>query len=315
MICISDSTMMAFDPTIKDNASFTSRSSSTHSTVQHSIKTPPRQLRRVKTMTQITRWVSKRISRSSLVDSISENALSEKNLNDLNMATIQSECDDSSTRDHQRAEKSLPVNAQAKVIETIQEDVEETRPEGDLEQVRELRLRKSYAAFCEEFTLSGSRQARRTFDILMGLKENTETDGLMEGGQSEPTLNDTAKPMYASDICPERSLQDSRMTTQTKEPPIHTAMLPANRKTPDMKAPQQLEMLLPDIVAPRMDTQLSSIPHPRPPPQIMTPSVYKEMQRATRERKRARRQRLWEPVRSFFSKSLPLRGHRCEIES
>lgn len=266
-------------------------------------------------MTQITRWVSKQISRSSLVDSTSGNELSEKNLNDLNMAAIQSECDDSSPVDHPRTEKSLPVTAQAKVIETIQEDVEKTRPEGDLEQLRELRLRKSYAAFCEEFTVSGPRQPMRPFDISMGLKENTETDRLMEGGQSELSWNDNAKPMDASDICLEQSLQNSRNRTQTKEPPIHIPLLPVNLKTPDMKTPQQLEMLLPDTVAPHMDAQIASSPHSRPPPQIMTPSVYKEMQRFTRERKRARRSRFWEPFRSLFSKSLPLRGHRCEIES
>jgi hypothetical protein len=63
-----------------------------------------------------------------------------------------------------------------------------------------------------------------------------------------------------------------------------------------------------------LEPQLPTTCYLRPPSPIMTPSVYKELQRATREKKQAQRTKLFGPFRALFLKAQPLRGQRCNVE-
>jgi hypothetical protein len=56
-----------------------------------------------------------------------------------------------------------------------------------------------------------------------------------------------------------------------------------------------------------LKSQIPPTRYPYPPSAIMTPAVYEEMQRATRERKRAQKQKLLGPFRELFLKVQPLR--------
>lgn len=275
------------DHRLDDNASISSSSSSSHSPAEPSIRAHPPQIRRVKTVSQLTRWVSKRMSRSSLDVIASGNELSEKNLNDLNLATIMSVGDFAETHSSLNSAKPLLPTSPAKPIDTIQESSAETSPEQLPANAREVRLRKSYAAFCEEFTLSGPQRPKRKFDISMGMRETDEE--------------------YINDALP-------RIHTTTDSPGERRVF---ENQPIDHKAPNESTEDCATLYEGNFLTQedIPSIIYPRPPPQIMTPRVYQDMQRATRERKLARRQRILGPLRSLFSKGQPLRGHRLDIES
>lgn len=69
-----------------------------------------------------------------------------------------------------------------------------------------------------------------------------------------------------------------------------------------------------DSTSLREDDTPSTI-HPRPPPQVMTPLVYWDLQREALERKMARREKVLGRLRSLFPKGQPLRGHRVDMES
>lgn len=304
---------------IHDNACSISHSTSSFSTRPQFKQHPPRQLRRVKTMTQLTRWVTQKISRQSLKTSASGNELSEKNLNDLDMITTVVGEQDSSSAEHSSQEKPSLVPAQTKVIETIQEDLEEAESEmasrPDPETVKEIRLRRSYAAFCEEFTLSGPQQPKRKFEVSMGI------DGLEERKQFDPLKSvpcptDTGKLLERPPATATQSnseLPRRQTPTSSRESPKapeittaeHTNLSPiiSEAQTSDKKAGTR-----------SIESRIASTSHPQPPPQVLTPSIYQDMQRARQERKRVRRQKIWEPIRSLFSRSQSLRGHRVELE-
>lgn len=308
---------------ISDNASFITTSTSSFSTAQQAKQHPPRQLRRVKTMRQLTRWVSQKIARPSLNGSTCGNELSEKN---LNLVTAGDE--ESSGQDPSSPEKPSLVPDQTKAIETIKEDLEEAEPEPEpereLEKVKEIRLRRSYAAFCEEFTLSGPQQPKRRFDISMDISEGPEAEEQLDAVQSAYCPRDTGESRERPlSISMQSESQQVRPQSQTRDPARVHIMSRRSPKASDRtfagntcsSTPGhdvQVEKNNADMES--INSQIPSTTHPRPPPQVLTPSVYKEMQRARQERKRARGQKFWEPLRSLFSRSQPLRGHRVELE-
>lgn len=273
------------DHRLDDNASISSSSSSSYSTAQFSIRAHPPQIRRVKTVSQLTRWVSKRISRSSLDAIASGNELSEKNLNDLNLATIMSVDDPAET--HRSLNFVKPLLPTLPTIDTIQESSAETSPEQSPANAREVRLRQSYAAFCEEFTLSGPQRPKRKFDISMGMGETDEE----YINDARPRIDTTAE------LPTERTVFEDKLV---------------DHKAPNGSAEDFMTLYESNLLA---QEGIPSIIYPRPPPQVMTPRVYQDMQRATGERKLARRQRILGPLRSLFSKGQPLREHRLDIES
>ncbi|KAJ5216215.1 uncharacterized protein N7498_002622 [Penicillium cinerascens] len=275
------------DHRLDNNASIRSSYSSSYSTVQPSIRGPPPQIRRVKTVSQLTRWVSKRMSRSSLDVIASGNELSKKNLNDLNLATTMSVGDLAEAHGSLNSVKPLLPTAPAKTIDTIQNSSAETSSEQSPENAREILLRKSYAAFCEEFTLSGPQRPKRKFDISMGIGETDEA--------------------YTNDAQP-------RIDTTMDSPGDRTVV---EDKAIDYKAPNGSAEGSATLYESNFltDEDIPSILYPQPPPQIMTPRVYQEMQRATRERQLARRQRILGPLRSLFSERQSLPGHQLDMKN
>lgn len=310
---------MSTAPDDHDNASSISHTTASFSTRPQFKQHPPRQLRRVKTMTQLTRWVTQKVSRHSLKNSTSGNKLSEKNLNDLDMITTVVGDQGDSGPDNSAQEKPALVPGQAKVIETIQEDLEDAGSEKasapDPEAVKEIRLRRSYAAFCEEFTLSGPQQPKRRFEVSMGIedpKEKKEIDTV----QSVQCLTDTGKVLERP---PATALQSSSELPQRQTP----TSLRESPKVPDVTTAEhthsspitnEAQMEAKNEALKSIDSQVASTSHPQPPPQVLTPSIYQDMQHARQERKRGRREKFWGPLRSLFSRSQSLRGHRVELE-
>jgi hypothetical protein len=226
------------------------------------------------------------MSRSSLDGHACGTELSEKNLNDLNLAIIMGVDDASESNVCSNSVKPLLSTSHNKTFDTIQEHSAETSPESTPEKAQEVRLRKSYAAFCEEFTLSGPPRPKRKFDISMGM------------GETEDEYTNDTQPRIVAKKSPSEQLLSEN------QPVEHKVM---NGSAQDTTILYESNFPTPEDTA--------SFSYLRPPPQIMTPSVYQDMQRATRERKLARRQRVLGALRSFFSKGQPLRGHRLDIEA
>lgn len=298
---------------VPDNASSISHTSS-FSTRSQSKQQPPRQLRRVKTMTQLTRWVTQRISRPSLRNSASGNELSETNLNDLDMiTTVIGDLDGSDPEQSSQGKPSLVVG-QTKVIETIQEDMEEAEVEkADLDTVREIRLRRSYAAFCEEFTLSGPQQPKRRFEVSMDVGTPRDGEQLVTHSPHYPMNTGRRTPKRGPVIAMQPGSEHSRgqnhiPSRQSPRSPEaiaaeHTDSFSIGHGSQTTKEEADMHSV-----------KIAPTTHPRPPPHVLTPSIYQEVQRVKQEHKRARRQRFWGHLWSFFSRSQPLRGHRVELE-
>ncbi|KAJ5168876.1 uncharacterized protein N7482_004470 [Penicillium canariense] len=124
-----------------DNASVHSNTITSFSTAHQSNHSPPRQLRRRNTVTSITRWVSKRISRPSLTTTARGNELSEKNLNKLNKATEAEMAEmerDALDKSHTDLGTYSLVKGRETSVHPIEEIINEPRPEPDLEREREM---------------------------------------------------------------------------------------------------------------------------------------------------------------------------------
>ena len=280
------------DHCLDDNASVGSSSGSRSSftTTYPSFASPP-QLRRVKTVSQLTRWASKRLSRSSLRGMTDRTELSEKNLNSLNLAIITSAEDTSETnRSFNSARPLLPElpTSASKAINTIAEDPESS-PDQTPEKAQDIRLRDSYSAFCEQFTMSGPQRPKRKFDISLGMRETEEE----HPANAQPRVDCSDSP---SSDQKETVAEDQQNGSKV----LNRIILDRTRSFENFHFGQD---------------NTRTIIHPRPPPQIMTPLVYQDMQRAALERKLARRQKILGPWRSLFSKRQPFRGHRLDVET
>lgn len=301
--------------------SFAGDDESTHSTTTsfstayQSIHQPPRQLRRQKTVTQLTRWVSKKVSRSSMRDTPRGNQLSEQNLRELNKAS-------NTETEGQVFEKTSTKSGAASFIKErkrsfatisgINEIDEEERLAPIPEREREVRVRRSYAVFCEEFTLSGSVSPKRVFDMKMGIDDYTEEAERIKGSNTDPTPEFQPNPVEVMPI------EHSQHTTQ---PSLPSASETSQHESPQLVYTRQMEQGTTDSTktSPEgrnidLEPQLPTTRYPRPPSPIMTPSVYQELQRTNREKKQAQKAKLFSPFRFLFSKAQPLRGQRCDME-
>ncbi|KAJ5856475.1 uncharacterized protein N7529_010419 [Penicillium soppii] len=294
---------------VNDNASFAS--SDTFST-QHSTEKPRRQLSRRNTVSQLTRKVSKRISQS-ILGGVTQHELSEKNLKSLDCAPALDPHSPHSP-DHQFHHVTL--------YDPIREDIEEECPSINVEAQREARLYDSYAAFCEKFTMSGTTtRMSRQFDLSMG----TDREENNAPPQTEPTPKDNGtleslhSPTY---MYPEYITVYSEPGPTSVAFPISCS--PTNRDTPTFQSTglkgKSHECSRPDtpIYEDKLTKQnpmheTARLSYPRPPPQIITPDVYMNMQREERERKAARRQRLLNPFRSWFLNSRTSWTQRYEV--
>lgn len=295
---------MPESPFASDNESLDSTTTTSFSTAFQSIHAPPLQLRRKKTVTQLTRWVSKRISRSSMTDAIRGNELSEQNLNQLNNA-INTEAD-GHTADKTNTDSSTAsfVKEHKRTFERIDVIFEDPIPKPNLERERELRVRRSYAAFCEDFISSGPVSPKRVFDMTMRMDDCTEVVEQMEGLNSDPMLE--SQPISGGAM----PLERDELSTPASFP--LTSRMSETESTRTTCHPQKTEQRTIAATKRSLDKDEDFKPEspfthcPPPPPLIMTPSVYKDMQRATRERKRARKHKLLGPFRTLFLKAPPL---------
>lgn len=260
-------------------------------------------------MSQLTRWVTQKISPSSLKSRASGNELSEKNLNDLDMIKTVLGTQKNADPGHSTREKSSQMSGQTKAIETIQEDLEEaesiTNCELHPDIIKEIRLRRSYAAFCEEFTLSGSQQPARRAQLSMG-EEGLKEDGQFLAVESVHRSTGMGKGLERPIVIatqPGDEAPRSQTPTTLKSPltgNTHSVTSSDDLQTTEMAADMQ-----------NTEAPISSTSYPRPPPQVLTPSLYHEMQRT----RQARRWKFWKPLRSLFSRSQPLRRHRVHRTS
>lgn len=250
-------------------------------------------------MTTLKRWVSKRVSRASLND---RDELSEKNLTSLDQATRSLEADNSiSTSDQLSLEKIAEGNGQAKITASFQE-VAETLPDHDLQRSGDPYLIREYDAFCYEFTLSGAPRMKRNFDLSMEM-----------GGEEQATNALSTNKPRTNDFLDSHLAEESQATDRYLDYEASIAHTSSIESQVANTVPQTQPFDLPRAGQPSaFDDEpknvgqgkyftKSSAYQPKPPFQVITPLVYMEMQRATRERRLARRQSLWRPLRSMFS--------------
>jgi hypothetical protein len=133
-------------------------------------------------------------------------------------------------------------------------------------------LHESYTAYCREFTLSGSgdhQQAKREFDMSMGM-------GMDNNEQKSYTRAKAACSSSSSVPSPASFSTDNQKSHEHQPAMFPCTTIPILRKS-----------------RPPNTNTSSHTYHPLPPPRVLTPSVYMEMQRAAKERNRARRRRFW----------------------
>lgn len=290
-------------PYAGDNESIHSTTTTSFSTAYQSIHPPPRQVPRQKTVTQLTRWVSKKVSRSSMRDVPRGSQLSEQNLRQLNKAI------NAETEGHFLEKASTEsgtasfIKEQKRTFATIgeiNEINEEEYAKPNPEKERESRVRRSYAAFCEDFTLSGFPGPKRMFDMTMGMDDCAEETKQLYPSNTDPTSKSQSKSVGAM-------LIEHRHTIQPSFP--LSSIISEHESIQTVYSGHTMEQVTTDSMkrslngkTEELEPQLPFTSYLHPPSPIMTPSVYKEMHRATRERKRTRKQKFLGPLRSLFLK-------------
>lgn len=183
---------------------------------------------------------------------------------------------------------------QTKVIETIQEDLEEAESDTDCGShpgiIKEIRLRRSYAAFCEEFTLSGSQHPARRVQVSLaveGLKDEEQFLGAQSVNCPAGTGKDLGRPPVIA-IQPGNEEPRGQTPTSSREDLMtlksrptgntHPETSSSNLRTNEMAADMQ-----------NIEPLMSSTSYLRPPTQVLTPSIYHEMQRTRQAHKQAQR--------------------------
>ncbi|KAJ5513566.1 hypothetical protein N7463_003118 [Penicillium fimorum] len=288
---------------VNDNASFAS--SDTFST-QDSIEQPQHPLRRRNTVSRLTKRVSKKISQTILGAGVQEHQLSEKNLKNLNHTT--------NIDSHNLRSPAHQVH-EIKIYDAIHEDIEEECPAFDVEAARDMRLQQSYAAFCQNFTLSGTTTTSRRFDLSMGMEwadEHTQSSHTVQTLE----YNDTSE-LLGSHANPEPIRVHSRPRPDTVAFPTSCPSTDLDNTPISHSATvEKSSSELPVTETSKVQKDLKITPnsnYPQPPPHIITPTVWMDMQRDERERKSSRRQRLLNPFRSWFMTSQPAWGRRYEV--
>lgn len=238
------------------------------------------------------------------------NQLSEQNLKELNKA-IHTETEGqvfekASTKSGTASFIKEHMRSFATISE-INEIDEEERLTPTPERQRELRVRRSYAVFCEEFTLSGSVSPKRVFDMKMGIDDYTEEAERIKSLNTDPTPGFQPNPVEVMPVehsqhTAQPSLSSaSEISQHGSLQAVHTRQIMEQGTTDPTK--RSLDGKNEDL-----EPQLPTTRYPRPPSPIMTPSVYKELQRTTREKRQAQKTKLFSPFRFLFSKAQPLRG-------
>ncbi|KAJ5550528.1 hypothetical protein N7535_001529 [Penicillium sp. DV-2018c] len=301
---------------VNDNASFAS--SDTFST-RGSTEQPRPELRRKKsTVVQLTRKVSKRISQSILRTGPPDRELtqlSERNLRDLNNAT---HTESHITRAPERQLHGVDLRG------AIYEEMEEECPPVDVEAVREMRIHESYAAFCHNFTLSGNTRRSRRFDLSMGLGRSSENIQSAPTPQRSETKDISESSQYHTNIDP-TSVHPWPRPTAAVFPISDTSIERNIAPTPSSITPERRSSKWPesipsepnaedDFTGIRSSFDINRTPnYPRPPPQVITPTAWMDQQRKEQNRKAARRQRIFDPFRSWFLAGQPSWGRRYEV--
>ncbi|KAF3389114.1 hypothetical protein F1880_003577 [Penicillium rolfsii] len=236
-----------------------------------------------------------------MTDKVRGNELSEHNLQQLNNAVH-------AGSDVHIAEKTETDSGTASFVkehkrnfEKIDVIFEGRMPKRNLEKERELRVRRSYAAFCEDFILSGSVGPMKVFDMTMKMDDCTEKMKQMESLSADPMLETEpisgeamaplGRPPMSSHLA---STMSGNHSTQTTYHPQETGQGTIEKTT----------RRLDEIEDSKFESRFT--PCPQPPPLIMTPSVYRDMQRATQEKKRAQKEKLLGPFRKLLCKVQPL---------
>lgn len=294
---------------VNENDSFAS--SDTFSS-QDSTELARRQLRRRNTVSQLTRKVSRRISQSVLGGN-KQHSLTERNIQRLTGSSA-------FTSPHPRLEKRQLHDTE--VYDPICEDVEEEYPTVNVDDQQQARLYESYATFCQSFTVSGSNRRSRVFDLAMGTERGDEKDDHFQTKQTPEchTLHSLQSPTY---IYPEY------ITVYSEPGPVPAAFpisppsshldTPISQSTECKKNSHECSRPDTPIYEDNISNRYSGIEtsrnynYPRPPPQIITPAVYMDMQRKERERKSARRHRILNPFRSWFMNSQPSWTRRYRV--
>lgn len=246
------------------------------------------------------------------------NQLSEQNLKELNkaihMETVGQVIEKAGATKPGVASFITEHKRSSGTIRGINEIDEEEHLTPTLEKERELHVRRSYAAFCEEFILSGSVSPKRVFDMKMpGIDDYTEE------AEQIKSLNTNPTPECQPDPVEVMSIEHSQHTAPPSLPsgseiPQHGSLQPVYAGQIMEQGTTDSTKRSPEGKNEDLEPQLPTTHYPRPPSPIMTPSVYKELQRTTREKKKAPKAKLFSPFRFLFSKAQPLRGQRCDME-
>lgn len=281
-------------PIFRDDESKTSDAS--FSTACDQTEIPTRQLRRRSTVTTLKRWASKKVSRASMSDT-QGNELSEKNLLSLDDETRHIGTNNTTVT---AKELNLGELAERKVLAkraaSIQE-VTETLPDHDLQEGRDPYLLQEYHAFCHEFTLSGSQRTRRDFDLSMAIGQdaNDPTTGKSKINHTLTShLAEESKSPFGNFDYQANTSQPQLISSKVEEADPQTQPIARSSANYDNSG----------ITGKETDFIIPSTYEPQPPSHVMTPLIYMEMQRTTRQRRLSRQRSLWQPLRSLFSKEL-----------
>lgn len=263
------------------------------STTCEQTKGHQRPLRRRNTVTTLKRWASKRVSRASFSDAHG-NELSEKNLISLDMETRYIEADNDATM---RKQFEL-----GEITEQQPRDTTEMSRHNNPHRQRDSDLRREYDIFCHAFTLSGSPQAKRNFDLSM------ETEG------GEQAASDLERSIARRNrVLISHLAEESGSPFENYDHQVGTLDPQIIHSNEDHRESGSQSI---DSACPGISTSYTGEPgsngkgrgltirsayEPQPPSEVITPTVYMKMQRATSKRRLSRQNSLWRPLRSIFS--------------
>lgn len=284
----------------RDDASISSAAS--FSTAYDLPAGPPRPLRRRNTVTTLKRWASKRVSRP-LSNNTNVNELSEKNLIVLDQATQFSEAkSDALVQDRSISGKMAVRNSFVKGSEFLHR-VSGTGPSlHPIQLEKDPYLMPEYDVFCHQFTLSGTPQMKKEFDISMEAERGeqaTNACSYLANQNHIPTTSHLAEESgslcgnfdYQPEIIHAPSVESKEKDLVLNDPSFVSSR---HNILPTLYDKSQSEEKVASFST-NQDIQ------PQPPSQVMTPLIYMEMQRATRERRLSRQRSIFQPLRSLFS--------------
>ncbi|GLI76111.1 hypothetical protein PoHVEF18_004381 [Penicillium ochrochloron] len=180
-----------------------------------------------------------------MTETVRGNELSQQNLKQLNNA-INLEAD-SHIADKTNTDSSTAsfVKEHRRNFERIDVILEEPIPKPNLEREREMRVRRSYAAFCEDFILSGPASPKRVFDMTMGTNNGTEEIEQREGLNTDPTLE---SQRISGDAMP---LERDELSTLTSVP--LASRMSASESTQSTCHPQEMKQRTKDATKRSLD--------------------------------------------------------------